>query len=382
MTATLIENLQRKLSTRRQGQRRRSFADITHLDAPLLAGLLITVSIGSLMLYSAVSQDITMIDKQILRLALAFSVMIMFAQIHPRHYRRWTPALYAVSVTLLIIVALSGVIGKGAQRWLSLGFIRFQPAEILKLSVPMTLAWYFDEHPLPPSLRSVAIACAILFVPVLLVAKEPDLGTAILVASSGASILWLAGVNWRLIFGTLTLMLASLPILWHFMHGYQRMRVLTFLNPERDPLGSGYHIIQSKIAIGSGGLVGKGWLLGTQSHLHFLPEHATDFIFAVLGEEFGFIGVLGLLAVYFFVILRCLYISMQAQTTYTRLLAGALSLTFFIAIFINMGMVTGILPVVGLPLPLISYGGTSMVTLMASFGILMSIHTHRQLITT
>ena len=263
---------------------------------------------------------------------------------------------------------------------LDLGFFRFQPSEMSKLAVPMMVAWYLNEHPLPPNMKRVFVASLIIIVPTLLIAKQPDLGTALLVGGAGLFVLLFAGVSWRLVTGFGALMAACAPVLWHFMHDYQRQRVLTFLNPEKDPLGAGYHIIQSKIAIGSGGLYGKGWLNGTQSQLNFLPERSTDFIFAAYAEEFGFFGILLLLLVYLLIIIRGLIIAAQAQDTYTRLLAGGLVMTFFIYIFVNIGMVTGLLPVVGLPLPLISYGGTSMVTLMAGFGILMSIHTHRKLL--
>jgi rod shape determining protein RodA len=281
---------------------------------------------------------------------------------------------------LLLAVLLIGEIGKGAQRWLDLGVFRFQPSEMMKLAVPMMVAWYLSDHPLPPSWRRLAVAALVILTPTLLIAKQPDLGTALLVASAGIFVLLFAGIPWRLVFSAGALIAACGPVLWHFMHDYQRQRVLTFLNPEKDPLGTGYHIIQSKIAIGSGGLYGKGWLNGTQSQLNFLPERSTDFIFAAYAEEFGLFGILLLLAVYLLVIMRGLLIAAQAQDTYTRLLAGSLVMTFFIYIFVNIGMVTGLLPVVGLPLPLVSYGGTSMVTLMAGFGILMSIHTHRKLL--
>ncbi|MGD8812553.1 MAG: rod shape-determining protein RodA, partial [Thioalkalispiraceae bacterium] len=274
-----------------------------------------------------------------------------------------------------------GEVGKGAQRWLSLGFFRFQPSEIMKIAVPIMIAWYLADAVLPPRRLQLLTALTILVIPTLLVAKQPDLGTALLIASSGIFVLLLAGLQWKLIFGSLLVLVASTPLAWNYLlHDYQRQRVLTFLNPENDPLGAGYHIIQSTIAIGSGGLYGKGWLNGTQSHLDFLPERSTDFIFAVFGEEFGFLGILLLLVIYGVIIVRGLIIANQAQDTFTRLLAGSLVLTFFVYIFVNIGMVSGILPVVGVPLPLISYGGTSMVTLLSGFGILMSIQTHRRLI--
>ncbi len=351
-----------------------------HLDLPLLTGLLLLSGYGLVILYSASGQDLHQVEKQALRLLIAFGAMFFLAQIPPQTLRRWSPWLYGIGVSLLVAVLVMGVMGKGAQRWLDLGFMRFQPSELVKLAAPMMLAWFLSSKPLPPNWKQILISLVLLAVPVLLIAKQPDLGTAILVASSGLFVLFLAGISWRLIIGLGLLAAAAAPAVWYLMHDYQRRRVLTFLNPESDPLGSGYHIIQSKIAIGSGGIYGKGWLNGTQSQLEFLPERHTDFIFAVLGEEFGFIGILFLLAIFLFIILRGLYMASQAQDSYSRLLAGALVLVFFVYLFVNMGMVSGILPVVGVPLPLVSYGGTSLVTLMAGFGMLMSIHTHRKLV--
>jgi rod shape determining protein RodA len=278
-----------------------------------------------------------------------------------------------------IAIGSGGFFGKGAQRWLDLGVFRFQPSELMKLATPMMLAWYLSETGLPPRWSSVLIAGLLIVVPAVLIAKQPDLGTAMLVAVSGSVVLFLGGIGWAYLLALAVALGASLPFAWFMLHDYQRDRVLTFLNPEADPLGRGYHIIQSKIAIGSGGIYGKGWLHGTQGQLEFLPERSTDFIFAVLAEEFGLVGCLGLLAVYLFILGRCLQIVAQAQDTFCRLLSGALTVTFFVYVFVNIGMVIGILPVVGVPLPLVSYGGTSMVTLLAAFGILMSIQTHRRL---
>lgn len=283
-------------------------------------------------------------------------------------------------MALLVAVLAVGDISMGAQRWLDLGVVRFQPSEIMKLAVPMMVAWYLADHHLPPDGLRLIVTALIVVIPTLLIAKQPDLGTALLVASAGTFVVFLSGIRWRYILLLAVLAAAAAPALWYLLHDYQRQRVLTFLDPENDPLGAGYHIIQSKIAIGSGGIYGKGWMNGTQSHLDFLPERTTDFIFAVFGEEFGMIGILLLLLLYLIIVLRCLYIATQAQETFTRLLAGSLGLTFFVYMFVNMGMVTGLLPVVGVPLPLISYGGTSLVTLLAAFGILMSIHTHRRLL--
>jgi rod shape determining protein RodA len=278
---------------------------------------------------------------------------------------------------MLIAVLLIGDIGKGAQRWLDFGVVRFQPSELLKLAVPMMLAWMLSARALPPTLPWVMLSAVLTLIPVVLIAEQPDLGTSLLVASAGITVLFMAGMGWGTIFVLAAVVAAVTPLVWIGLHDYQRDRVLTFLNPESDPLGSGYHIIQSQIAIGSGGIDGKGWLNGTQSHLEFLPERHTDFIFAVIGEEFGFTGILALLALYLFVILRGLIIASQAQDRFGRVLAGALTLVFFVYVFVNTGMVTGLLPVVGVPLPLISFGGTSMVTLMAGFGMIMGVHTHR-----
>jgi rod shape determining protein RodA len=351
-----------------------------HLDLPLLIGLLLLCGYGLLLLFSATDQDPDKLDRQLVRIGIGFVVMFVVAQIPPSELRRWAPPLFGVGVAMLLGVLVIGETGKGAQRWLDLGVVRFQPSELLKIAVPMVLAWYLAERPLPPSGARVLWAAVMTAVPVLLIARQPDLGTSLLVASAGAMVLFLAGLGWRLI-AFLGVMAAALaPLLWYFMRPYQRQRVLTFLDPETDPLGAGYHIIQSKIAIGSGGVYGKGWFNGTQSHLEFLPERSTDFIFAVLGEEFGLLGILVMLAIYLFIILRGLYIAAQAQDTFGRLLAGGLTLVFFVYLFVNTGMVTGLLPVVGVPLPLVSYGGTSLVTIMAGFGMMMSIQTHRKLL--
>lgn len=357
-----------------------SFWDTIHIDLTLLTLISILMVIGLFILYSAGNQSLSQLTSQMIRLGIALTVMLVFAQIPPHKYYQWIPLVFVIGILLLITVDIVGHIGKGAQRWLSLGIVRFQPSEIMKLAAPMMLAWYLHDKALPPSFKILLFSVIILIFPVLMVAKQPDLGTSILILAAGASVLLLAGLSWRLILGVTMLLLASLPGLWYVLHDFQRKRILTLFDPERDPLGSGYHIIQSKIAIGSGGLFGKGWLDGTQSHLQFLPEHSTDFIFAVAGEEFGFMGCVALIILLLAIVGRGLYISLQAHDTFSRLLAGSITLTFFICFFVNMGMVSGILPVVGIPLPLVSYGGTSMVTIMAGFGILMSIHTHRQLI--
>ncbi len=352
-----------------------------HIDIPLFSALLLLLIIGIFVLYSASGQNMAVVNRQLVHITIAIIVMLAIAQLRPRTIQFWAPWLFITGVILLVIVLLVGDIGKGAQRWLNLGFFRFQPSEILKLALPMMLAWYISEFSLPPTGKRILTAVFMLTVPTLLVAKQPDLGTALLIASAGFFVLLLAGLSWKLIFGVIVLIVASTPLIWGYvLHDYQRGRILTLLNPENDPLGAGYHIIQSTIAIGSGSLYGKGWLNGTQSHLDFLPERSTDFIFAVFSEEFGFIGCVLLLILYLYIIVRGLVIANQAQDSFSRLLAGSLTLTFFVYIFVNIGMVSGILPVVGVPLPLISYGGTSIVTLMMAFGILMSIQTHRRLI--
>ena len=351
-----------------------------NLDGPLLMALLMLCGMGLVILYGAAGQDLDTVYRQALRLALSFGVLLVVAQISPQFLRLWAPWIFIIGLVLLMLTLHSGHIGRGAQRWLSLGVVRFQPSEIMKIAVPMMVGWYLHDKPLPPDWRQLPVLGLIVALPVMLVAVQPDLGTAMLIMSAGAFGIFLAGLRWRVIVIMVLLLAVATPILWHFMHTYQRDRVLTFLNPQRDPLGAGYHIIQSEIAIGSGGVFGKGWLHGTQSQLDFLPESSTDFIFAVLGEEFGFLGVLALIGIYGFIVGRSLVIAMRAQDTFSRLTAGSLTMAFFTYVFINSGMVSGIVPVVGVPLPLISYGGTSMVTLMAGFGILMSINSHRKLV--
>ena len=357
----------------------RSGLQRVHLDGLLILGILTLLLFSSVVLYSSGGEDIGLLLRQGVRMAIAITVMILLAQIHPDRFKDVACWIYAVGLLMLIAVLLFGTIGKGAQRWLDLGFFRFQPSEIMKLAVPLVVAVYLADRPLPPSFVRMFFALVMIAVPALLIAKQPDLGTALLIASSGLIVVFLSGVSWRLIMSFLALAAAAAPVLWYFMHDYQRRRVMTLFNPESDPLGAGYHIIQSKIAIGSGGLQGRGWLQGTQSHLEFLPERSTDFIFAVIAEEFGLIGLTLLITVYLLITARGLYIAAQAQLSYMKLLAGSIAITFLVYVFVNVGMVTGLLPVVGVPLPLISYGGTSMVTLLAGFGILMSIHTHRRM---
>jgi len=354
-----------------------------HIDFPLLVSLFILALTGLFVLYSASGLDITEIQKQGLRLGFGFVLMLFLAQLSPQTLQRWSPSLFIFGIILLLLVIFVGVQVKGAQRWLDLYFFRFQPSELMKLVTPMALAWFLAETTLPPRFGRLLLSLVLLSIPVILVAIEPDLGTALLIASAGFFVLFLAGLRWSILGGASVLLtLLAWPIWEYILRDYQRARVLTFLNPENDPLGAGYHIIQSKIAIGSGGLYGKGWLNGTQSQLDFLPERHTDFIFAVYSEEFGLIGAGMLLSLYLFIILRGMYIASQASDNYSRLLGGSISLTFFVYIFVNIGMVSGLLPVVGVPLPLISYGGTSIVTLLAGFGILMSIHTHKKMLST
>ncbi len=350
-----------------------------HLDALLLLVLLAISGIGLLLLYSAGGQDMDLLMRHGIRLGAALGIMFVLAQIHPDRYQNMAYILYSLGLILLLAVLVIGTTGKGAQRWLDLGLFRFQPSEMMKLAVPILVAAFLSERSLPPSAGRLFIGLVMVLLPTFLIAKQPDLGTALLIASSGVIVLFLSGISWRVIFAFIALCGAALPVLWYVMHDYQRRRVLTFINPESDPLGAGYHIIQSKIAIGSGGVMGLGWLQGKQSHLDFLPESSTDFIFAVIAEEFGLMGACLLLLSYFLVASRGLYIAGQAQSGFGRLLAGSISLVFLVYVFVNVGMVTGLLPVVGVPLPLISYGGTSMVTLFAGFGILMSIHTHRRM---
>jgi rod shape determining protein RodA len=351
-----------------------------HVDGPLLAGLLALCALGMFVLYSASGQDEALLVRQSIRLCAGFFAMLLIAQLPPSLLRAWSPWLFLVGVVLLALVLELGYIGKGAQRWLDLGVVRFQPSEIMKLAVPMMAAWYLHSRPLPPRFTHLVVLGLIAVVPAAMVAVQPDLGTALLIGSAGVITIFIAGIQLRWIVAIAVLAGSLAPVLWFEMHDYQRDRVLTFLDPQRDPLGTGYHIIQSTIAIGSGGTFGKGWLNGSQAQLDFLPEPDTDFIFAVLGEELGLMGALTLLVIYAFIVMRGLYIATQAQDTFSRLLAGCLSVTFFVYVFVNTGMVTGLLPVVGVPLPLVSYGGTSMVTILAGFGMLMSVHTHRKLL--
>ena len=350
-----------------------------HIDGPLLGGILLICALGLVVLYSAVGEDMRLWLNQLVRLGVALVGMFIIAQLPPDFLRRWTPWGYLAGLVLLVLVLTTGEVGQGARRWLNLG-IRFQPSEIMKLAVPMMAAWYLHDRRLPPRAGQLLLLAVMIVVPTLLIARQPDLGTALLIAASGLIVIVLAGLSIRLMIALAVLSVPGALVLWNFMQEYQKQRVLTLLDPDSDPLGAGYNIIQSKIAIGSGGLFGKGWTNGSQAQLEYLPERDTDFIFAVMGEELGLLGVLALICLYIFVISRGLYIAIQAPDTYSRLLAGSISLTFFVYVFVNTAMVTGLLPVVGIPLPLVSFGGTSMVTLMAGFGILMSIQAHRKLL--
>jgi rod shape determining protein RodA len=350
------------------------------LDGPLLLAISATAVFGLVILYSASGENFALARGQFLRMCLGLVLLLLLAQASPKYLRMSAPWIYALGIVLLVIVAVIGDIGKGAQRWLDLGILRFQPSEIMKLAVPMACAWFLHERPLPPDFKVVLVLALLVLLPVGLIAEQPDLGTALLIGAAGVFVVLLAGLRVRVIIATLALLPALAWLGWGLLHDYQRRRVLTFLTPESDPLGAGYHIIQSQIALGSGGVFGKGWMNGSQAQLEFLPERSTDFIFAVAGEEFGLIGLMLLVGLYLFIIGRGMYLAMQCQDTFSRLVAGSISLTFFVYVFVNAGMVSGLLPVVGVPLPLVSYGGTSMVTLMAGFGILMSLHSHRKLV--
>ncbi len=373
-------NFDRILSSEDVMRRRATLLQRIHIDGPLLI-LLLTLATGSLfVLYSASGKSWDLLIKQATSFGIGLVSMFVIAQLEPRFMARWVPLAYVIGVVLLVVVDVMGHNAMGATRWINIpGVIRFQPSEFMKIIMPATIAWYLSKRTLPPHLKHVVISLGLIGVPFVLIVRQPDLGTSLLILASGAFVLFMAGLRWRWI---LSVIAAAVPVavaMWFFiMHDYQKQRILTFLDPESDPLGTGWNIIQSKAAIGSGGVFGKGWLLGTQSHLDFLPESHTDFIIAVLGEEFGLVGICALLLIYLLLIGRGLVITAQAQTLYGKLLAGSLTMTFFVYVFVNIGMVSGLLPVVGVPLPFISYGGTSLVTLLSAFGVLMSIHTHRK----
>ncbi|MEQ1772487.1 MAG: rod shape-determining protein RodA [Burkholderiales bacterium] len=351
-----------------------------HIDGPLLAAVLLLMATGLTVLYSASNAGWPRVSGQMMNMLVALAVMWVFANIPPHFLMRLALPVFVLGVALLVGVALFGEVVNGARRWLHVGVTRIQPSELMKIAAPLMLAWYFHRYEGTLRLRNYVLATLLLIIPVGLIARQPDLGTAILILASGGYVLFLAGLSWKIIAGLGVAALASAPIAWSMMHDYQRQRILMLIDPMEDPLGKGYHTIQSTIAVGSGGITGKGWMSGTQTHLDFIPERTTDFIFAVYSEEFGLVGNIVLLMLFLLVISRGFVISAQAPTLFTRLLAGAITLTFFTYAFVNMGMVSGILPVVGVPLPMISYGGTSLVTLCLGFGILMSIHTHRKLV--
>ncbi|HBX36948.1 MAG TPA: rod shape-determining protein RodA [Pseudohongiella sp.] len=360
----------------------RTLAWRLHLDLPLLTALLMLSLLGMVVLYSASGEDMGSVVRQGVRLGVGFTALLIIAQLPPRTFHYWAVPLFAAGVVLLILVLFFGSIRNGAQRWLAIpGLGLFQPSEIMKLALPIMVAWYFSKRSLPPRYTDILVALVIVAIPSALIANQPDLGTAILVGMAGIIVLFFAGISWRIVSSAVIAAMVAAPLMYMFvLEPYQRRRVDTLFNPEADPLGAGWNIIQSKIAIGSGGLFGKGWLNGTQSRLDFLPESSTDFILAVIGEEFGFLGIAILLALYMFIVGRSMFIAWQARETFSRLLGISLGLTFCIYVVVNMGMVSGLLPVVGVPLPLVSYGGTSAVTLLVGFGILMSIHTHRRLL--
>lgn len=347
-----------------------------HIDWPLFFLILLLSAFGLIILFSAASQSYAVLGRQVMRLGSAILLMLILAFIPPHKYKSWTPYLYGIGLILLIAVMLIGKIGKGAQRWLDLGFFRFQPSEIMKLAVPMMLAWVIDKRKIPMTFSTLSICGILMLLPCLLIAKQPDLGTAIMVGIAGMSVLFAAGLSWQILAFAAGSVAISAPFIWHMLHDYQKNRLITLINPEHDPLGSGYHIIQSKIAIGSGGSAGKGWLMGSQAHLNFLPEHATDFIFAVCGEEFGLMGGIIIITLLTLISFRGLQLAKEAHSIFTRLLATSLISTFFLSGFVNIAMVMGMLPVVGIPLPLVSYGGTAMLTFFAFFGVIMSIGTH------
>ncbi len=376
----MISNFDRTLSDEDVLRRRASLLQRLHIDGWLLL-LLLILGTGSLfILYSASGKNIDLLLRQASSFGIGMLAVVVIAQFDPRFMARWVPLAYVIGVVLLVVVEVMGHTAMGATRWINIpGVIRFQPSELMKIIMPMTIAWYMARHNLPPRFKHLVVSLAMIGVPVVLIAKQPDLGTSLLILASGAFVVFMAGLQWRWIFGAVAAVVPVAVGMWFFlMHDYQKRRVLTFLNPESDPLGAGWNIIQSKAAIGSGGVLGKGWLLGTQSHLDFLPESHTDFIIAVLAEEFGLVGVCLLLLLYLLLLARGLVITAQAQTLFGKLLAGALTMTFFVYVFVNIGMVSGLLPVVGVPLPFISYGGTHLVTLLSGFGILMAIHTHRK----
>lgn len=367
-----------KLSTTIDKIKAKSIWKKLNLDPPLLFAIIVLFFVSFIILYST-NSNAAVIKRHVIRVILSFLIMLVAAQIPTRRLQEYSTWFYLIALIMLLCVLFFGNSAKGAQRWLNFGFVKFQPAEIMKIATPLLVASYFHNHILPPKFKNLIIPTLIIIIPFILISIQPDLGTAILIASTGFFVIFFAGISFKFIGSCIILLITSLPIAWKFLHNYQKKRILTLINPEIDPLGSGYQVIQSKIAIGSGGLYGKGWLNGTQVHLNFLPDQTTDLIFSAFSEEFGFIGIILLLSLYLFIIFRGFHISLRAQDTFSRLIAGSFSMTFFIYLFVNISMVCGILPIVGIPLPLISYGGTSLLTIMISFGILMSIKSSKTL---
>jgi rod shape determining protein RodA len=378
----LREGVNNPLSARRTLSDTARLLAALKLDGPLLVGIALIVVYSLVVQYSASGQDFGTCLRTLERLGLGVVIMLALANCTPNFLRRLAPWLYGIGIVLLIVVDAIGYVGKGAQRWLDLGLFRFQPSEIMKLAVPMMAASFLHERPLPPDWRALLVLAGMILGPAALVAAQPDLGTAMLIAAAGFLLVLMAGLQWQIIAVLVVLGVGAAFVGWNFMHDYQRERIRVFLDPASDPLGSGYHITQSQIAIGSGGMFGKGWMNGSQTQQEFLPESSTDFIFAVIGEEFGLVGLLVLVGLYLFVVSRAVFLSNQTSDTFSRLLASSIAFTFFVYVFINTGMVSGILPVVGVPLPLVSYGGTAAVTLLAGFGILMGLHSHRKLVNT
>ncbi len=356
---------------------------VSHLDGPLIGLLLLLLMLSVAVVFSASGENGERVVSHLSNIGVALVAMLLISHIPPQRLMQFALPVYIVGVFLLLGVALFGVVVNGSRRWLELGVTRVQPSELMRLAAPMMLAWYFHYKQETQRGRDFVLAGLLLALPVGFIAKQPDLGTSLLITASGFYVLFLGGLSWKIIAGVATVAASALPLAWNYLlHDYQRQRVLTLIDPASDPLGAGYHIIQSTIAVGSGGVAGKGWMVGTQTHLDFLPERSTDFIFAVFSEEFGLIGNLFLLLLYAAIIWRSLWLAAGAPSLFGRLLSGSIVLTFFTYAFVNMGMVSGILPVVGVPLPLISYGGTSMLTVMLGFGIVMSAATHKKLVKT
>lgn len=347
------------------------------VDEPLLALIGLLAIFGMFILFSAANASNRVLISQISHYIIAFAIFCICANVKPEVYEALAPYLYILGILLLLVVMGLGHTGKGAKRWLNLGIIRIQPSELMKLILPIMLSAYMGKIKTEPNLRQIGIALTLIAVPFILVMKQPDLGTAIMIAAAGCWVMILAGVNYRYLFTAAAALVTAVPVAWHFLHSYQKKRILTFLNPQQDPLGAGYHIIQSKIAIGSGGFLGKGFMHGTQTHLQFLPEHSTDFIYAVVGEEFGLIGCSLILILLFAIFMRCIWLTSKTNSHFSRYLITTIAASFLLEGLVNIGMVTGLLPVVGVPLPFVSYGGSALLTLGAGFGIIMSLQSNK-----